>query len=113
MLTGLRILQKKFWKRGKESLQRYIHFLSVSSNSRGLQSPLSKEVHRVNRHRGSNPYNLFGSASGQDEGNPVFRLATRVGTMNRSLVAGSRHWEKLERPGNEAGIFVPSVKVAF
>lgn len=31
---------------------------------------------------GSNPYNLFGSASGQDEGNPVFRLATRVGTMN-------------------------------
>ena len=42
--------------------------------------------------------------------------------MNRSLVAGSRHWEKLERPGNEAGIFrlrrsfteqVCSVKVAF
>ena len=25
--------------------------------------------------------------------------------MNRSLVAGSRQWEKLERPGNEAGIF--------
>ena len=97
-------------------------YLSVRSNSWGLQSPLSKEVHRVNRHRGCNPYNLFGSASGQDEGNPVFRLATRVGTMNRSLVACSRHWEKLERPGNEAGIFgfrrsfteqACSVKVAF
>ena len=42
--------------------------------------------------------------------------------MNRSLVACSRHWEKLERPGNEAGIFgfrrsfteqACSVKVAF
>lgn len=72
-----------------------------------------RSIHHVNRHRGSNPYNLFSSASGQDEGNPVFRLASQVGTMNRSLVAGSRHWEKLERPGNEAGIFVLSVKVAF